>query len=116
MSSSYENLPQTKRKTEPSSLLNKQLPFFKGQQVIVDTSNGRQSGEIKYIGSTEFAKGKWIGVALDEPTGELAIGIELLYEIVTILGRNNGTVNGREYFKCEDKHGLIVRQDKIKSP
>ena len=110
MSSSYENLPQTKRKTEPSSLLN-----FKGQRVIVDTSNGKQSGEIKCIGSTEFAKGKWIGVALDEPTGELAIGIELLYEIITILGRNNGTVNGREYFKCEHKHGLFVCQDKIKS-
>ena len=66
-------LPQPKKKNEGSSLLNKQSPFLKGQRVIVDTMSGKKSGEIKFIGSTEFAKGKWIGIALDEPTGEFAM-------------------------------------------
>ena len=73
MSSSLEMLPQIRRKNERSSLLNKQSPFLKGQRVIVDTMNGKKSGEIKFIGSTEFAEGEWIGVALDEPTGEFAM-------------------------------------------
>ena len=33
--------------------------------------------------------------------------------LVTILGKHDGTVKGVRYFKCRDKHGLFVRQDKI---
>ena len=32
---------------------------------------------------------------------------------ITLLGKHDGTVKGVQYFKCEDKHGLFVRQDKI---
>ncbi len=54
------------------------------------------TGTIAYIGLTEFAAGKWIGVVLDEPKG-----------------KNNGTVQGKEYFKCKDKHGMFVRQTQV---
>ena len=40
--------------------------------------------------------GKWIGVALDEPKG-----------------KNNGVVQGKKYFSCEDNHGIFVRQSQV---
>ena len=40
-------------------------------------------------------------------------GANSLYAIVTILGKHDGTVKGVKYFKCKDKHGLFVRQDRI---
>ncbi len=45
-------------------------------------------GQVVYVGLTEFAAGKWIGVVLDEPKG-----------------KNNGIVQGKEYFRCKEKHG-----------
>jgi len=51
---------------------------------------------VAYVGLTEFAAGKWIGLVLDEPKG-----------------KNNGSVQGKEYFKCKDKHGMFVRQTQI---
>ena len=35
------------------------------------------------------------------------------YPIISILGKHDGTVEGVRYFKCEDKHGLFARQNKI---
>ncbi|KAJ8317237.1 hypothetical protein KUTeg_005141 [Tegillarca granosa] len=40
--------------------------------------------------------GKWIGVALDDAKG-----------------KNNGTVQGKTYFTCDDNHGIFVRQSQI---
>ena len=45
-------------------------------------------GIVSYIGTTDFAPGKWIGLTLDEPKG-----------------KNDGSVQGRVYFECQDKHG-----------
>lgn len=42
-------------------------------------------------GLTDFQPGWWVGVKYDEP-----------------LGKNNGTVAGRTYFKCADKYGAMV--------
>ena len=53
-------------------------------------------GTVAYVGLTEFAAGKWIGVALDEAKG-----------------KNNGSVQGKAYFQCDDKHGMFVRQTQI---
>ena len=54
-------------------------------------------GTIMFIGETEFASGKWIGVKLDEPKG-----------------KNNGSVQGKQYFSCPDNCGLFVRQTQIR--
>ena len=102
---------------EPRSFLseNDRPPCTIGEKVMVDTQTGLKFGKVKFIGSTEFAAGEWIGVALERPTGEFAMheGITPLYAIVTILGRHDGTVESVQYFKCKDAHGLFVRRDKI---
>ena len=54
------------------------------------------SGTVAYIGTTEFAPGTWVGIILDEPKG-----------------KNNGTVQGKSYFECTDKHGMFVRQSQL---
>jgi len=54
-------------------------------------------GKVAYIGTTQFAPGKWIGIVLDEPKG-----------------KNDGTVEGKIYFSCKKNHGMFVRQTQIK--
>ena len=57
---------------------------------------GQRRGEVRYVGKVaELAPGYWVGVQLDEPTGD-----------------TNGTVKGKEYFKTTDgspKFGIFVR-------
>ncbi|XP_039444480.1 kinesin-like protein KIF13B isoform X3 [Culex pipiens pallens] len=54
------------------------------------------SGVISFVGGTHFQGGTWIGVELDTPTG-----------------KNDGTVQGIQYFSCRPKHGIFVRVDKL---
>uniref|UniRef100_A0A8C7IWN6 Kinesin family member 13A n=1 Tax=Oncorhynchus kisutch TaxID=8019 RepID=A0A8C7IWN6_ONCKI len=67
-----------------------QLPDWMapGEQVWV----GKRSGTVHYVGGVEFAKGIWVGVQLD-----LAVG------------KHNGTVQGRVYFRCPPGHGVFVK-------
>ena len=46
----------------------------------------------RFLGTTEFAPGKWVGVELESR-----------------LGKNSGVVNGKEYFKCAENFGLFLR-------
>ena len=62
-------------------------PVHVGQRVVGTSNDGKQ-GTVAYVGVTEFAPGKWVGVIWDEP-----------------IGKNNGTVQGKSYFECVDKHG-----------
>ncbi|XP_026189234.1 dynactin subunit 1-like isoform X5 [Mastacembelus armatus] len=63
---------------------------------IVEVTGKGQRGTVAYIGATLFASGKWVGVILDEPKG-----------------KNDGTVQGKRYFTCEENHGIFVRQSQI---
>lgn len=56
-------------------------------------------GTVAYVGATLFATGKWVGVILDEARG-----------------KNDGTVQGRRYFSCEENHGIFVRQSQVSLP
>ncbi|KAK8721725.1 hypothetical protein OTU49_012535, partial [Cherax quadricarinatus] len=53
-------------------------------------------GTVAFVGSTHFSQGKWIGVILDEKKG-----------------KNNGSVQGKSYFQCEDGYGIFVRQSQL---
>jgi dynactin 1 len=48
---------------------------------------------VRFYGPTEFMPGTdWVGVELESPTG-----------------KNNGTVQGVQYFTCRDKYGMFVK-------
>ncbi|XP_047450771.1 tubulin-folding cofactor B [Mugil cephalus] len=49
-------------------------------------------GTVMYVGTADFKPGHWVGVKYDEPQG-----------------KHNGTVEGKQYFQCEDKYGAFVK-------
>ncbi|RXG70438.1 Dynactin subunit 1 [Armadillidium vulgare] len=65
-----------------------------GQRVEVPSKD--TFGTIAFVGSTNFSSGKWIGVILDEKKG-----------------KNNGTVQGKSYFQCEEGFGTFLRQSQV---
>ncbi|XP_054711865.1 restin homolog isoform X2 [Uloborus diversus] len=69
-----------------------------GDRVMVISSAGAQpkTGVLRYIGQTEFAAGEWAGIELDDP-----------------LGKNDGTVAGRRYFRCPANYGLFSPAHKV---
>ncbi|CAL8291009.1 unnamed protein product [Merluccius merluccius] len=71
-----------------------QLPDWMapGEQVWV----GKRKGTVHYVGGVEFAKGIWVGVELD-----------------LALGKHNGTVQGRVYFRCPLGHGVFVKPSRL---
>ncbi|SNX85167.1 related to Dynactin 1 [Melanopsichium pennsylvanicum] len=53
-------------------------------------------GEVLFVGQTSFAAGVWVGIELDNPNG-----------------KNNGSVQGKRYFECEDGYGVFVRSSQV---
>ncbi|KAK3829174.1 MAG: CAP Gly-rich domain-containing protein [Benniella sp.] len=71
-----------------------------GERCEVDVGGDalKRRGTVRFIGSTEFQPGVWIGVQYDEP-----------------LGKNDGTVQGVRYFTCPANYGSFVRPDKVQT-
>ncbi|KAJ5189169.1 Dynein associated protein [Penicillium cf. griseofulvum] len=58
---------------------------------VIELPDGRQA-TVRFIGTTHFADGQWIGLELDEATG-----------------KNDGAVQGERYFDCDPGYGMFVR-------
>lgn len=54
-------------------------------------------GTIRFVGTTSFQTGKWVGIELDEAQG-----------------KNSGVVQGKRYFECRTNHGVFVRPSQVK--
>ncbi|KUF97909.1 hypothetical protein AM588_10007187 [Phytophthora nicotianae] len=57
---------------------------------------GNVPGVVRYIGTTRFATGTWVGIELCEPKG-----------------KNSGTVDGEKYFSCAPNHGIFIRASRL---
>ncbi|CAG8824394.1 14191_t:CDS:2, partial [Dentiscutata erythropus] len=66
-----------------------------GRRVILPTKNNAP-GIIQFLGETEFAKGIWVGIELDNA-----------------VGKNNGVVASIKYFAAANNHGIFVRPDSL---
>ncbi|KAJ5093606.1 hypothetical protein N7456_009467 [Penicillium angulare] len=62
---------------------------------VINLTDGRQA-TVRFIGTTHFAVGDWIGVELTEATG-----------------KNDGAVQGERYFDCEAGFGMFIRPTAI---
>ncbi|GMF44678.1 unnamed protein product [Phytophthora fragariaefolia] len=59
-------------------------------------SVGNSTGVVRYIGTTRFATGTWVGIELCEQKG-----------------KNSGTVDGEKYFSCPPNHGIFIRASRL---
>ncbi|KAK3538099.1 hypothetical protein QTP70_029790 [Hemibagrus guttatus] len=64
-----------------------------GENVMVANS---KCGTVRYVGHVDFSEGIWVGVELDTPAG-----------------KNDGSVGGRQYFRCNPGYGVLVRPDRV---
>ncbi|KAM3930262.1 kinesin-like protein KIF13B isoform 1-T1 [Leptodactylus fuscus] len=65
-----------------------------GEYVTVGTN---KNGIVRYVGPADFQEGMWVGVELDLPAG-----------------KNDGSVGGKQYFKCNPGYGVLVRPNRVK--
>ena len=88
--------PSTLMKTSTKSISGRTVLQAMGLKVNDRVVVGNKLGTLRFCGTTEFATGIWAGVELD-----------------TADGKNDGTVKGMRYFRCDRNHGIFVSANKI---
>ena len=68
--------------------------FRKQDQVHLLYKNS--DGRVAYVGPTHFAPGIWLGV-----------------ELTMQVGKNDGSVGDKRYFKCRQEYGVFVRPESV---
>ncbi|CAI2201180.1 17680_t:CDS:2, partial [Funneliformis geosporum] len=66
-----------------------------GRRIILPTKNNAP-GAIQFLGETEFAKGIWVGIVLDNP-----------------VGKNNGVVANTKYFTADETEAIELALDDV---
>lgn len=67
-----------------------------GTHVLFKDGRISRRGVVRFAGVTSFAEGWWLGVELPEATG-----------------KNDGSIQGVNYFHCKPQHGLFIRLGKV---
>eukprot|EP00729_Bicosta_minor_P016960 gene16960-16888_t len=96
--SSAKKKPSAKKGAPDPSTASASPGFKKadvGQRVTVQGYDGVK-GTIRFVGKHAVEKTRRVGVELDKP-----------------VGKSNGTVKGHVYFKCDAKHGVLVKPEKV---
>ena len=111
-----------KKKKRSSSVHTKSEDNLYAEFDTVDGSDGDGGGYLDVSPETRPAfakkdtvevagkgKGKVRFIGPDHRTGEPKVGVRLFKPN----GKNNGTVAGHKYFKCEDNHGILTKPEKV---
>ena len=56
----------------------------------------KETGIVRYIGPCELGEGMWVGVEFSKP-----------------IGKSDGKVNLRDYFKCKPNYAILVKPSKL---
>jgi len=94
--SEYEKRDNTYKKKWKENQEVDEMKIGSPCEILPDEKNGPRKGTVMYCGPLQGVKGNWVGVKLDEPTG-----------------KNDGSVNGVQYFVCLSNHGVFVRSNKV---
>ena len=71
--------------------------FSLGEEVwVVVEGEHKSKGFVRFMGPIEYMDGIFFGIELTDDSG-----------------CNNGTIDGREYFRCPQKHGIFVRPEDV---
>ncbi|KAJ3027344.1 CAP-GLY domain-containing linker protein 3 [Rhizophlyctis rosea] len=84
------------RSRQPAPLASNQPAIQVGMRVAVGVSGGTYQGSIRFIGTTSFASGEWVGIELDGA-----------------VGKNDGSVQGVRYFDAASDCGVFVRRGAV---
>lgn len=95
IASTLTNLSQ---RTQPQWSIDELPEWVRMDAHVIVSTNSIQNkpGYVRFIGPTKFAHGTWIGVELEQA-----------------FGKNDGSLKGIRYFRCEENKGTFVRMDKL---
>ncbi|KAK9728060.1 hypothetical protein K7432_001312 [Basidiobolus ranarum] len=95
--SSSSSILSSKRSStyKPPTTFSSPVHLQVGDKVQVDSIG--MSGTLRFLGSTKFKLGVWAGVELD----------------IEGTGKNDGVVDGVQYFTCAPKSGLFILAHKV---
>ena len=84
-----------------------QMPESYGEEIALqvhvgdrcEVSPGARRGEVRFVGKVDgLPPGYWIGIQFDEP-----------------VGKNDGSVRGKEYFSCPPSYGGFARPENVQA-